>query len=119
MTQATEPVPTADEAFGRVIHMAMFDRRISQTKLAASLGISQSTLSKRLRGERPWSLTDTIQVADALRMDLRDLLGDMWGDPGTPSTGLITHPYPALCVAEFDGTKVITDPLRPHLELVA
>lgn len=83
MTTAHESVPTADEAFGLVVHEAMFRQRISQTKLAAALGITQSALSKKLHGSRPWTLADMIDIADALRLDLRDLLANMWRD-GTP-----------------------------------
>lgn len=83
MTTARESVPTADEAFGLVVHEAMFRTRVSQVKMASTLSVHQSTLSKKLHGERPWSLEDMISVADALRVDLRDLLSEMWRDkPG-------------------------------------
>jgi transcriptional regulator with XRE-family HTH domain len=90
MTTANDlPSPTADEAFGLVVHEAMFAQRVSQTKLAAALSVHQTTLSKKLHGERPWTLADAIAIADALRLDLRDLLGRMWRDPGTAQSGAV------------------------------
>jgi len=86
MTTAHD-IPSADEAFGLVIHEAMFRRRISQTKMAAALGIHQTALGKKLHGERPWTLEDAIRVADALRLDLRDLLASMWRDDGPGQSG--------------------------------
>lgn len=80
MTTARENVPTADEAFGFVVHEAMYRQRIKQVKLAATLKCHPTTLGKKLAGERPWALEDMIAVADALRVDLRDLLAEMWRD---------------------------------------
>lgn len=65
----------------------MWDRRITQTMMAPALGLDQSTLSKKLRGVRPWSLVEAIRAADFLRMDVRDLLGTMWSPPSNPKTG--------------------------------
>jgi transcriptional regulator with XRE-family HTH domain len=78
--------PDADVALGRVIHQAMWDQRITQTRLAVLLGIDQSTLSKKLRGERPWSVRELIDVADALRLDARELLARMWPPDEPPRT---------------------------------
>jgi len=74
------------KAFGRTVYMTMFDKRIKQTALARETGIEQSLLSKKLHGKRPWTLDELIRVADALRVDARDLLGQMWGEPGEPNT---------------------------------
>lgn len=83
---AQDSVPTADEAFGLVVHETLFKKRMTQVKLAAALGITQAAVSKKLKGQRPWTLTDQIAAADALREDLRDLLTQMWrDDPGTAS----------------------------------
>jgi transcriptional regulator with XRE-family HTH domain len=52
----------------------MFLKRISQTKLAPMIGISQSVLSKKLRGSVPWSVTELIRAASALGVDPVELL---------------------------------------------
>jgi len=54
----------------------MFRARISQTKLAPQVGISQSVLSKKLRGSVPWSVTELIRVSVALGVRPADLLPD-------------------------------------------
>lgn len=75
---------TPDEALGRVIHMAMWERRVSQSALAPKLGMDQSTLSKKLRGLRPWEFSEFIAAADELHIDARDLLSGMWGPTDAP-----------------------------------
>lgn len=85
----------ADEAFGRAVKMVMFQRRITNRRLALTLGIHESALGKKLHGERPWTLTEMIATADWLRVDLRDLLGQMW-----------TGPSPATGTEEFDAGGV-------------
>lgn len=70
---------TPDEALGRAFEQARWDRRISQTHMANKMGIDQSTLSRKLHGERPWTFAEMLAAADALLMDLRELLGGMWG----------------------------------------
>ena len=86
-TPVSSDRPQADAAFGRAVHMVMYDKRMTQAKVATALGIHQTALSKKLRGERPWSLSEMVAVADLLRVDLRDLLGHMWTSPGTPASG--------------------------------
>ncbi len=70
-----------DVLFGEAVATAMFRKKRSQKKVAASLGISQPTLSRKLHGERPWSLVEAIRVADVIGVDLRDLLPQMWTGP--------------------------------------
>lgn len=82
----------ADAAVGRRVHMLMWDHHVSQTTLAAELGIEQSGLSKKLRGKRPWSLTEVITVARELGTTVAYLVGEA-GDPGEP--GGRTPPEPS------------------------
>lgn len=65
-----------DALVGRRVHMIMWDRRISQTALGKQVGIDQSALGKRLRGERGWSLDDLRLVAHALGTTMGYLLGE-------------------------------------------
>jgi transcriptional regulator with XRE-family HTH domain len=107
--------PSPDEAFGRTVHMVMFDKRVTQSQLAQQIGVDQSTLSKKLRGKRSWTLDEMISVADALRVDARDLLSSMWSDPGTPQAaerGDLTNPYLSVtsCLSENAGDNVIVGP---------
>jgi len=52
----------------------MSDHRISATKLAARIGVSQSYLSKRLRDEAAFTLNDLESICEALGQDLEKLL---------------------------------------------
>ena len=65
-----------DVAVGRRVHMLMWERRITQTALGRTIGIDQSGLGKRLRGERGWSLDDLAAVAGALGTSMAYLLGE-------------------------------------------
>ena len=60
----------------------MWDRRITQTALGRAIGIDQSNLGKRLRGERGWSLDDLQAVARALGTTMGYLLGENDEGPG-------------------------------------
>lgn len=71
-----------DTLVGRRVHMMMWDRRISQTALGKLVGIDQSSLSKRLRGERNWTLDDLRAVATALGTTMGYLLGENDEGPG-------------------------------------
>ena len=68
---------TPDAAFGQAVNTVMFGAKLTQTRLAKQLGMHQTALSKKLHGERPWTLAEMIQVADILR----ELLGAMWNGP--------------------------------------
>lgn len=48
----------------------------SQGSIAADVGVSQSQLSKLLRGERAFSFTEMTALADSLGVKLSDLVRD-------------------------------------------
>lgn len=64
----------ADTLIGERIHQLMFRRRVTQTQLAAEMLLTQSALSKKLRGNSKWSVTDLIYAAQALDVGLMDLM---------------------------------------------
>jgi hypothetical protein len=109
MTQPAGKVKTSDQALGRAIHQAMWDRRVKQTELAPQVGLDQSTLSKKLRGERPWYFAEVISVADALRMNVLDLIGTMWGPDEGPKT---------VPVASGEVNQVTERYMRSSLHLI-
>jgi transcriptional regulator with XRE-family HTH domain len=65
---------TIDEVVGTRVHMAMFTRRVRQTQLSSEIGITQSTLSKKIHGQRPWTLDELAAAARALGVPLADLI---------------------------------------------
>jgi transcriptional regulator with XRE-family HTH domain len=97
----------------------MWDRRVDQKTLAIRLGITQSAVSRKLHGERPWSVDELIKVADFLGMDARDLLAAMWGGPPSAPAGSPTVAYVAPYLASADGGgERATPPKSGHLSLV-
>jgi transcriptional regulator with XRE-family HTH domain len=81
----------ADIATGNVIADQMHRKRISQTKLSKQLNWHQTTLSKKLRGEVTWSVSDVLAVADALEMSPIDLMQDIWRDLPSMAGGTTNH----------------------------
>ncbi|MBN9209317.1 MAG: helix-turn-helix transcriptional regulator [Microbacterium ginsengisoli] len=75
-----------DVTVGRRVHMIMWERRITQTALGRMVGIDQSSLGKRLRGERGWSLDDLRVVAEALNVSKAYLLGEEGHEDPDPQT---------------------------------
>lgn len=63
-----------DIEVGETVHRLMFRRRITQTKLCKSMNMTQSTLSKKLHGERKWTLDDVYAAAAALNVPIEELL---------------------------------------------
>ena len=74
-----------DDAFiGRRVHLVMWDQKMSQTTLGSLLGIDQSTISKRLRGEVGWPATLVARTARVLNTTAAFLLGET-DDPTLPA----------------------------------
>jgi transcriptional regulator with XRE-family HTH domain len=78
---------TADQLIGERIHHLMWRQRISQTRLAAMLGMTQSALSKKVHGERPWFASELIAVAKVLNTQVSALL-PVEIDPDPPAIPL-------------------------------
>jgi transcriptional regulator with XRE-family HTH domain len=57
-----------------VIRDKLRDAKISQESAAASLGLSQQAVSRRLSGEVDFSLTELTVVAELLSVPLSELL---------------------------------------------
>jgi lambda repressor-like predicted transcriptional regulator len=60
---------TFDEALGAAVHQAMWVRRLQQIDVAPRAGMTQSALSRKMYGKRPWSAEDVLQVAEAIGAD--------------------------------------------------
>lgn len=73
-----------DAEVGRRVHMLMWDQQLTQTAFGARVGIDQSTLAKKLRGSRGWSLDDLAIVASALGVTMAYLLGEVGTNPTPP-----------------------------------
>lgn len=67
------------------IRALMGRHAVNQTKLAQALGISQPSLSDRLRGIVPWDVDDLYAVAEHFSVDVRNLF-PLWGSRGIALT---------------------------------
>ena len=67
---------------------------VNQTALASVIGVSQSQISKRLRGKTPFTLTELELIAEFFGVDAAELLGAPRkpSPPGTP-VGRTTRQY--------------------------
>ena len=65
-----------DALIGQRVHHVLWRRKIPQTELAATLGITQSTLSRRLRGESAWFAGDLVALSEALGVSVGWLFGE-------------------------------------------
>lgn len=70
---------------GRRIHQLLWDRRLKQTQLAELLGMQQSGVGKKLRGERAWSLDELHTIASAFGTTVAYLIGE--SDVSVPPEG--------------------------------
>lgn len=68
--------PSADALLGRRVHHLMWDRKLTQTALGQQVGIEQSLLAKKLRGNRGWNLAEVQRVAFALDTTVAYLVGE-------------------------------------------
>lgn len=55
---------------GERVHQAMWRQRAQQIEIAPELGMDQSTLSRKIRGKRPWSIAELYRLADILGVDI-------------------------------------------------
>ena len=57
---------SADAAIGITVNQALFYLDMTRTELAEKVGLSQPSISLKLRGRVTWSVTDLLKVANAL-----------------------------------------------------
>ncbi len=63
-----------NEVIGERVHQLMWRQRRNQTDVANELGIAQSTLSRKLRGDRPWEINELYALAEILEVGIMDLI---------------------------------------------
>jgi len=64
----------ADQLVGERVHVLMRRARIGQEQLGQVIGIAQASVSKKLLGQRSWTLDELIAVARFLEVEPADLL---------------------------------------------
>lgn len=85
----SDATTTYREAVASEVRALMGRRRISQTRLAKALGMSQSALSRRLTGVQPFDTDDLYKLAALFDVEVTALLGTpytAWFTAGSPET---------------------------------
>ena len=77
-------VETMDQAIGRRVHTLMWERRVTNRAMAPNLGMDESGLGRRLRGERGWTAEHVWSAATFLNVPLAAIYG---GDTGPGADG--------------------------------
>lgn len=72
--QPTTETASIDALLGERVHQEMWRRRVSQTTMAPFLGVTQSVLSRKLRGAVSWSVADLYAAASVLAVEPETLL---------------------------------------------
>jgi len=85
---AAGQTPNVDAEIGRRVFHKMWDMKITQTQMGARIGVGQSTLSKKLRGERPWYSAELRIAADTLGVSVGYLFGETEKAPDPKVGGL-------------------------------
>lgn len=91
-----------DKIVGRRVHQIMWEQRLTQTALAKQIGLDQSSLGKRLRGDRGWSLDEVHAIAAALRTTVAYLFGETSDARATPAASPATVPPGSRPIADLD-----------------
>ena len=70
------PSPDLDARIGRRVHEMLWDQGMRQVDFAERVGMTQSAVAKRLRGELGWRSGHLVQAAVALRTSVAYLIGE-------------------------------------------
>lgn len=81
-TDTQEVGQSTDALIGERVHQLMWRSRLSQVAFAGAIGVTQSAISKKLRGERPWFAEELVSAASVLGVSIGYLFGE--GDPTRP-----------------------------------
>lgn len=100
-------------AVSEEIRALMGRRRVSQVGLADALGQSQSTVSRKLRGDTPWDIDELFAMAAFFGVDVAALLGVEGHLPPYPDLQLVQGQAGQL---SFDDSAWSSaSPRRSHL----
>lgn len=72
---------SVDYKIGARIHTLMWHAKVTQTNLAKLLGVQQSAVSKKLRGERSFSAEELLTIAQHFGVSVAVLFGEKENGP--------------------------------------
>ncbi|WP_084676488.1 helix-turn-helix domain-containing protein [Actinotignum urinale] len=65
---------TPDQIIGERVHLWLYRHNFTLTDLATWLGLSHTTVSRKVRGTTAWSASDLVKTAAFLNVPLSELL---------------------------------------------
>jgi transcriptional regulator with XRE-family HTH domain len=68
--------PTLSDRVASVVRAEMARKRVGQEEIAARLGLSQASVSRRIRGVTPFELDELETVADLLGLPVTAFIED-------------------------------------------
>lgn len=83
-THSTAPGGRVNAQIGRRIQAHMASGGMTQGQLAAALGLTQASVSRKLSGERPWFANELVNVSAVLDVRVGDLFGESGQDGAAP-----------------------------------
>jgi transcriptional regulator with XRE-family HTH domain len=92
---------TTDERIGANVHELLWRRRLRQEALMHAMGLSRSSLAKKLRGEVVWKAQDIEHAARVLNVDPGRLFAEQ---TELPASNTVTGRYHLM--------NVLTMPIR-------
>lgn len=79
---------TVNAKVGELVHQHMWRQKVTQTSLASTIGVTQPSIARKLRGERPFSIDELLSIAAALNLPITELLPNNESPrPGGPDGG--------------------------------
>lgn len=92
IANVNEPLRPTEALMGERVHNLIWRAKITQTAFARTLGLSQTALSRKLRGDRAFTLDEILAVSRELRVSLDYLFGRS-DDMGPDSANLPQTDY--------------------------
>lgn len=74
MTEQHDRGTSLDKRIAEGVRVEMARQQRSQTALAAELGLVQSSVSRKMSGDRPFTAAELIVVASFLNVEIAELL---------------------------------------------
>lgn len=97
---------TLRELVAAEVRAQLARQQISQQELAKAIGLSQASISERLRGKTPFTTDDLERIADALGVHPAALLGGTGGNNPSPTGGNTLRSYHGLTTVR-DGNLML------------
>ena len=81
-TMVSPGIMSADEALGMTLNQYLFSAGLSASSFAPNLGLSHSSVSRKLRGRVGWSLAEILSAASFFGIEPADLMPTPDGNGG-------------------------------------